>query len=180
MEGILFEKEVCRFLSIPSIPLKEWDGKSSFKKGVAVIANFSGVRSYAVCSFNSDTDREPSVKKVFSQEPFNAILDVFVVPDYMDTDIKDADLDEESKEAAKRLIQEAEEMTGTNEEEIDDITEGLPEWVFPEITNREEAVAWLTNYNKVNKIKQNIPKKDDTIKLRLLNIHSQISAKMNE
>lgn len=174
MENVLYEKEVCRFLSIPSIPLKEWDGKSSFKKGVAVIENMSGVFSYAVCSFDADNNSEPSIKKVFSQEPFSGIKDVYVVPDYMERDVKDADLDEESKAAAERMIQEADNLVGEQEEE-DDLSEGLPEWVFPEITSREEAVAWLTNYNKANKIRQNIPKKDETLKLRLLNIYSQIS-----
>ena len=34
---IEFEKEVIKYLNIPSIPKKEWDGKSSFSKGVALL-----------------------------------------------------------------------------------------------------------------------------------------------
>ena len=36
------EQEVCRYLSIPNIPKKKWDGKSSFKFGVAVTELLGG------------------------------------------------------------------------------------------------------------------------------------------
>lgn len=175
MEKIYFENEVCKYLNLPSIPVKEWDGKSSFKSGVAIVNGISGLKYYAICGYDADNDKEPSVKKVFSQEPFNGIEKILVVPSYMDTDLKDADLDEESKAAAERMIQESEEI-------IEETSEGEPaeeenEWVFPDIHNIEEARAFIQSWNSRNKVKGKIPTNEETIKLRLLSIQSQMKNK---
>lgn len=165
--GIRFEKEVCQYLSLPSIPLKEWDGKSSFKDGVAVTKLSLGDLAYAVCTFNADTDKEPRIKKVFSEECFNGIDKVFVVPSYMDTkDIENADLDEQSKEAAERLAQETEELAETpeNEEKVE-----MPEneYFFDHIHNDDEAIAFITAYNRDNNIRDAVPSKHETLVMRL-------------
>lgn len=171
MENILFKKEVISYLDIPNIPKKEWNGKDAFKKSVAVVKTYSGLLAYAVASFDPSKDKDVRVVKSFSQEVFVGIEKVFVVPSYMDTDVENFDLDQESKKHAQDLIEEAKEIedSGT-EKSVPDINE-LPEWIFEEINNREEAIAWLEAYNKRNKIKGVTPKKDETIKLRLYAIY---------
>ena len=47
------EKELLSFLDLPSIPRKEWDGKTEFDKGVAVVSLYGGYEAYAIASFNS-------------------------------------------------------------------------------------------------------------------------------
>lgn len=169
---IQFENEVCKLLGLPSIPLKEWDGKSSFKDGVAVTNLACDYKAYAVCTFDADTDKEPRVKKTFANEPFYGIDKVFVVPSYMDLDTKKADLDEESKEAAERLANEAAEIEqNAAEDSTMKEMEELSEWVFPEIHNAEEAQAYLRAYNIANKIKGKVPTNAETLKMRLMNIY---------
>ena len=164
-----FEFEVCKYLNIPNVPKKEWDGKSSFKDGVAVTQLAHGYFAYAICTYDAEKDEKPYVKKSFSIEPFYNISKIFVVPSYMDTDIENADLDEESKKAAAELVKEAEELTH-NEEDVK-----VPQnpWCFDEIHNLEEARAWLANYNSKNKIKGKLPKNEESVKLRLLAIYSE-------
>lgn len=175
---IQFEKEVLDYLSLPSVPKKTWDGKSSFEKGVTVLTHSTGVQSYAVCTKRED-EEHPSIVKVFLQEPFVEFGEVFVVPEYMDTNVEEMDLDEESKKAAERLAAEASELVEENNESKDDGLETLPEWIFPEIHNDEEAKAWLRKYNSSNGIKGRIPDNEETLKLRLLNIYSQSNKKKN-
>jgi hypothetical protein len=175
---IKFEKEVCEYLQIPSIPRKEWNEKDSFKKGVAVVRLAVSGTGYAVCTYDEDNDVEPRIIKSFASEPFYEIENVFVVPNYMNTsekDISEMDLDDESKKKAEQLVQEAQELTATNEEnkEIEEMQQ-LPEWIFPEITNAEEARAWLQSWNSKNKVRGKIPTNEETIKMRLLNIYSQM------
>lgn len=168
-----FEKEVIAYLNIPSIPKKEWSQQDSFQCGVAVINLSLGRQAYAVCSFNKETDKEPRITKVFGVEPFSGIDKVFVVPSYMDNDTTDADLDSESKKRAEQLAAEAKELEsqGVNEEAIEKANE-LPEWVFDEIHNRDEAIAWLKQYNRQNGIKKGkVPTNEETIKMRLYNIY---------
>lgn len=175
---IKFEKEVCDYLRIPSIPKKEWNKRDSFKKGVAVVRLAVSGTGYAVCTFDEDFDKEPRIIKSFASEPFYGIENVFVVPNYMNTsekDISEMDLDDESKKKAEQLVQEAQELTATSEEnkEIEEMQQ-LPEWIFPEITNAEEARAWLQSWNSKNKVRGKIPTNEETIKMRLLNIYSQM------
>lgn len=178
MEKILFEKEVCDFLNIPSIPLKEWNQKDSFKDGVAVTSLTLGRQAYAVCSFDKDNDLEPRIKKVFAQEPFGGIEKVFVVPSYMNTgDIDKADLDEQSKEAAKRLEEEARVLVEQNGEDKSGIFVPKNEYFFDHIHNDDEAIAFITAYNRDNGIKGAIPTKHDTLVMRLGVIYSDITRK---
>jgi hypothetical protein len=170
---IEFEKEVVEYLNIPNIPKKEWNQQDSFQDGVAVVGLSLGRQAYAVCTFNKDEDREPRIKKVFGIEPFTSIEKIFVVPAYMDNDTSDADLDSESKKRAEQLAEEAKELenAGTVDESIEKANL-LPEWIFDEIHNREEAMAWLKQYNIRNKIKKGkVPTNEETIKMRLYNIY---------
>lgn len=77
---IQFEQEVIKALGLPSIPKKEWDGKSSFDKGVAVLNMRDEREAYGVCSFDAQTDKSPRIVKVFGIEPFASVGKVFVVP----------------------------------------------------------------------------------------------------
>lgn len=182
MEKILFEKEVCNYLNIPSIPLKEWNKKDSFKDGVAVTKLLLGDLAYAVCTFNADTDKEPRIKKVFAEERFSGIDKIFVVPSYMDTkDIENADLDEQSKEAAERLAKETEELTETPEnDEEEKVNMPKNEYFFDHIHNDEEAIAFITAYNRDNNIRGAVPSKHETIVMRLGVIFNDIKKKQQE
>lgn len=177
MEKILFKKEVLENLNIPSLPVKEWNGKDTFKDGVAVVSMRDNRSAYAVATFNAEVDKQPRIKKVFSLEPFYDIEKVFVVPSYMDTleDVPDMDLDNESKEAAKRLAEEAKDLEdeGVESDEMKDM-KSLPEWVFDNIHNAEEAYAFVQSYNSRNKIKGRVPKSEEPLKLRLLAIYTEM------
>ena len=179
--GIRFEKEVCQYLSLPSIPLKEWNGKTSFKDGVAITKLLLGDLAYAVCTFNADTDKEPRIKKVFAEERFSGIDKIFVVPSYMDTnDIENADLDEQSKDAAKRLADEAEDLTQGNEEKMPIFGDNLPEYFFDHIHNDDEAIAFITAYNRDNNIRGAVPSKHETLVMRLGVIFNDMKKKQQE
>ena len=176
---IQFEKEILSYLDLPKIPAKKWNGKSAFKNGVAILLLKDGREVYGVCAFDPENgDEKPKVVKVFGIEPFSSIGDIFVVPSYMSTeeDIKEMDLDEQSKKKVKEVLNEAREIEneGTNEENP---MESLSEWIFPEIENREQALAWLRRYNSMNKIKGKLPQSDETIKLRLFSIYSELQKK---
>lgn len=178
---IQFEKETLDFLNLPSIPLKEWDGSTSFEKGVALISLRGEREAYAIASFDADVDKNPTIVKVFGIEPFVEIKKVFVVPTYMTTEeeVKDMDLDEQSKKKVQQVLDEAKEIEneGTNEENP---MEKLPEWVFPEINSKEEAVAWLRDFQSRNKQKGRIPTTDENIKLRLFSIYSELQKKQKQ
>ena len=181
MEKILFENEVLEKLKLPSIPVKKWNGKDSFKDGVAVTVLQSGSSAYAVAAFNAEEDEKPRIKKVFTLEPFFSVKDIFVVPPYMDSvdDVNDMDLDKESKEAALRLAEEAQELEedGVESDEMKEMKE-LPEWVFDNVHNAEEAAAFIKNYNKQNKIHgSRIPQDEEGLKLRLLTIYDEMKKK---
>lgn len=168
-----YEKEVIAYLNIPSIPKKEWNQLDSFQNGVAIVSLSLGRLAYAVCTFDKETDKEPRIKKVFGIEPFTSIEKVFVVPSYMDNDTSEVDLDAESKKRAEQLAEEAKELEnqGTVEEAIEDANK-LPEWIFDEIHNKDEAMAFLREYNRINRIKKGkVPTNEETIKLRLYNIY---------
>ena len=94
--NVKFEKEICSFLNLPSIPLKEWDGETAFDKGVAIVKQAYDGQAYAVARFDPIKDAKPTIIKVFDSEPFFDIEKVLVVPDYMETSVETADLDEES------------------------------------------------------------------------------------
>ena len=168
-----FEKEVIEYLNLPSLPKRVWDDLSSFQDGVAVVNLSLGRQAYAVCTFDKETDKEPRITKVFGVEPFGSIDKVFVVPAYMDNDTSEVDLDAESKKRAEQLAAEASELEnqGTVDEAIRNAN-NLPEWIFPEIENKEQAMAYLREYNRINRIKKGkVPTNEETIKMRLYNIY---------
>lgn len=169
---ILFEKETIEYLGLPSIPKKVWDGKSPFENSVAVVNMCDGRKAYAICSYNSD-NAQPQIRRVFCQEPFNGIEKVFIVPSYMQSvsDVDNMDLDEDSKRKAKIILSEASELE--NDGVIDEpIQEPENEYYFPNISNDEEASAFITNYNRRNKIKGKVPKTHEGILMRLSVIYN--------
>lgn len=173
---ISYEKEIIDFLRIPSIPKREWNRQSAFQKGVAIVNLSLGNLAYAVASFDPEKDREPRITKVFAQEPFSGIDKVFPIPDYMDVDdIEKADLDEESKKHAEELAKEAEEIENEGVEE--EVTMPENDWIFPEIHDKDEAEAWLRRYNSQHRIKGKIPTSEETIKLRLYSIYTELQNK---
>ena len=168
---ISFEKEVCSYLNIPSLPKKEWYGKSSFKNAVATI-NLGGSRlAYAVASYDEAKDDAPRVVKSFMTEPFYGIDKIFVVPSYMDTDVDNMDLDEQSKKAAEDLKKEADELEKQGADENMEVPEN--EYCFDHIHNDEEAIAFIEAYNRENNIKGAIPKKHESIIARLTVIYAE-------
>ena len=189
---IQFEKEVLAYLNIPSIPKKEFDGKTAVTKGVAIIENIYEQEAYAVASFNPENgETEPKIVKVFGVEPFCKVNRIFVVPSYMASaeDVDDMDLDEqteqeqaiviaeaEAKKKAAEVLKEATEMENEGVEPENPIDE-LPEWIFEEIHSKQEAVAWLKNFQSRNKQKGRIPTTDENIKLRLYSIYCELQNK---
>ena len=168
---ISFEKEVCSYLNIPSLPKKEWDGKSSFKNAVATIKLGSSRLAYAVASYDEAKDDAPRVVKSFMTEPFYGIDKIFVVPSYMDTDVDNMDLDEQSKKAAEDLKKEADELENQGADENMEVPEN--EYCFDHIHNDEEAIAFIEAYNRENNIKGAIPKKHESIIARLTVIYAE-------
>lgn len=173
---IQFKREIIDYLRLPNIPLKEWDGKSSFKNCVAVVLLSTGYEAYVVASFDAEKDDKPRVVKVFSQEPFSAITKVFIVPQYMDVeDIKDADLDDESKKRAEELAKEAKEIEDEGVQE--EVKEPENEYFFDHIKDDESAAAYIAAYNKANKIKGRVPKTHEGLVMRLSVIYAETNKK---
>lgn len=171
------ENEVCQYLGIPSIPKKKWDGKTGFKRGVGVVNLFTGGKAYVVVTFNPEKDTDCRILKVFTQEQFNfGIEDVFVVPDYMDTDVESMDFDENSKEAAKALVNEALDLENSDTAAS---KVALPEneYYFPNVTCDDEGIAYIKSYNIANKIKGRIPTTHESIVMRLSVIYSELNNK---
>ena len=161
MEEINYLKEACLFANIPACPKKEWDGKRSFDTALVVVEKVTGVKAFAIGAYDSEKDTEVRVKKVFGQEPFTSILNVFPVPNYMEDDIEKMQLEtDESKEAMEQLLQEKKELIneGTEPVEIESY-----EWGYPFITNNKQAVAYLKSQN----VKGRIPTSDDVLKAKL-------------
>lgn len=169
---IRFENEICSYLQLPSIPKKKWDGKSSFNVGVAVLRMALGDLGYAVCTFDAESDAQPRVKKCFAVEPFRSIEEIYIVPNYMEVDVENADLDDESKKAAMRLAEEAKELSNEAEDEGMKEMKELPEYFFDFIHNDEEGRAYIQSYNSRNKIRGKIPTTHDGIVTRLAVIYS--------
>lgn len=156
------EKEVCRYLNIPSIPNKEknkWNGKSSFKRGVALVKRMTSEEDYVCCTYNSETDEDVRVIKDFGRGIFTEIIEVYPIPAYMDDNIGEMDLDEDSKEAVQELIQEKKEMIGEGLKE----EESLPEWGYDFIHDKQEAIAFLRTKQKKGKISDN----EEVLKMKL-------------
>ncbi len=161
------EQEVIRYLNIPSIPKKQWDGVKSFTKAVAILYLVDGGKSYAVASFDSNTDKAPRITKVFTLEPYKDWEIVGVVPEYMNQDDIDKwDVPQESIAAAKQIISEVEEME--NEGVIDEMAQAPNnEYCYDFITNDEEAQAYIRSWNKQHGIRGRAPKSHDGIITKL-------------
>lgn len=168
---ILFEKEAIKYLKLPSMPKKEFDGESSFDKGIAIITLFDGREAYAIAKFDTNKDVKPRIVKVFSQEPFKGVKKIFVVPNYMTTkeDVKDMDLDDASKKKAEEILNEAEEVEN---EGTDTMKEPENEYFFEHITNDDEAKAFIKSYNERNKIRGRVPTSHEGIITRLAVIYA--------
>ena len=177
-----YENEVIEYLGIPSLPKKEWDKKSSFARGVAIVELVNGGEACAVCSFSPESgDTNPHITKVFGIVPFKGIKSIHAVPDYMakEEDVAMMDLDEASKEKAARIIREANEIeNGDVEDDAMATLKELPEWIFPHISNREEAEAFVREYKRTNRIKGSIPKSDENLKSYLYVIYSETQKKL--
>ena len=160
------EKEIISYLNLPSIPKKPWDGKKSFKNGIAVTKLISGEQAYAVASFDSERDETPRITKVFTLEQYNDFDVVAVVPDYMDVDnVEKWDVDEESKKAAQRLVDEGREI---EEEGVEQPELPENEYCFSHIHNDEEGIAYIRAWNKEHGIKsKKLPKNHDAIVTKL-------------
>ena len=158
------EKQVCEYLKIPSIPKKKWDGKGNFHRGVAVLLHLNNDKSYGVVKF--EDSKKPAVIKTFNSNPFKEILDIFIVPSYMeDIDVETTDLDEESKERLRLLKEEVNELEGGNELELFEEPEN--KYYFDHIHNDDEARAYISAYNNRNNIRAKTPRKHDEILMRL-------------
>lgn len=177
---IQFEKEVVEYLNLPKIPIREWNGKEPFDKGVALLLLRGDTHAYAACTFNPDKgDKKPKVTKVFGIIPFVSVEKIYIVPNYMtiEDDIKEMDLDDESKKRASRMLNEAIEMENDGVESRVVKMEDLPEWIFDEIHSKDEARAWLKAYQSRNKIRGKIPTSSEVIKLRLYSIYIELKNK---
>jgi hypothetical protein len=163
-----FFNNVCKHLNIPRLPKKEWDGTTPFDNGVALIKRIYGNEDYAICGYDPDKNSAPVVKKDFGIEPFIEILSIWPIPDYMDTNIDDMDLDEESKENMKALLEEKEEESVQAIVAVEDPLEKLPEWIYENIHNVQEAQAIIRTYgNAKGKISSN----EDVLKSKLYDLY---------
>lgn len=155
--------EVCKYLGIPDIPKKLWNEKSSFDKGVCLLKCVDNSEIFGICSYNEEKGLR--VIKVFNSIPFTKIISVYPIPSYMDDDIEQMEFDsDESTEAMEQLLKEKEEIVKKDVEKpkIEDY-----EWGFPFIVNKEQAMAYLKEQYKKDKIKGAIPTKDEVLKAKL-------------
>ena len=171
MGKIFNEQEVINYLNLPSLPKKQWDGKTSFKSGIGVAIGHDDSESFVILSFDSETDSEPRVTKVFSLVPFSRIdkTRILIVPSYMETNVDEMDLDEQSKKAAQSVINEATELEneGVQQIKVNVGEEGEGEYFFKEITNDTEAQAYIRAYNKKHNLRTSIPTTHEDIVTRL-------------
>jgi hypothetical protein len=86
------------------------------------------------------------------------------------------DLDEQSKKKVQQVLDEAKEIENEGTKDENPMA-NLPEWIFSEIHSKEEAVAWLKNFQSRNKQKGRIPTTEENIKLRLFSIYSELQKK---
>lgn len=171
---ILYKKEVVEYLGLPGVPKKEWDGKSSFNKGVAVITLYGERKAYAAARFDAETDTEPRITKVFSIERYHSVEAVFVVPPYMTTEdeVEGMDLDEQSKKKVEAILKEAKEIEDEGVEDDKELTSPKNEYYFDHIHTDEEACAYIQAYNSRNKIRGKIPSTHEGLVMRLAVIYS--------
>ena len=179
---IKYEQEVINLLGIPNVPKKEWDGLTSFKKGVAILEMQHGDECYAIASYDDSKETKPRVVKVFDNEPFVNIKNIFVVPEYMTTieEIEDFDVDEKSKETALNVLKEAKSAERNDDGDDEFMMNTKNEYFFDFITNDDEAKAFIASYNTKNKIKGRVPTTHDGIITRLSVIFHDGAKKNNK
>ncbi len=179
------EIDIIQYMNLPSIPRKVWDGRASFKDGVAIVSLYGNEEAYAVATYDAEHDAQPRIKKTFALSPFSGIakdeegrLRIYPVPSYMDDDVAHFDLDEKSMAAAQSLIDEAHELEteGTNAEVP------LPdnEYFFAHIHNDDEARAFIKSYNKTNRVKGRVPIDHETIVMKLSVMWAEVNKKQNK
>lgn len=173
---ILNEKEICQYLGIPSIPKKKWDGKKPFRSGVAITELRNGMgEAYAVATFDTDRDNKPRIKKVFSMLPYDKVVEIFIVPDYMNENVDDMDFTDDDKKKAQWLIDEANEIVAGHDGEQEVVAENKNPYLFDHIHNDDEARAYIAAYNKANRIKGRVPASHEALLMRLSVIYSGLN-----
>lgn len=177
------ENEICQYLGIPSIPKKKWDGESGFKRGVGIVNLLTGGKAYVVVTYNPEKDKDCRVIKVFTPEQFNVekfnAENVFIIPEYMDTDVESMDFDESSKDAARALVNEALDLENSdNASSKVEMPEN--EYFFDNVHNDEEGMAFIKSYNSSNHIRGKVPTTHDAIVMRLSVIYSELNNKSNK
>jgi hypothetical protein len=171
-----FKKDVCDFLRLPDIPKKKWDGKSAFDCGVAVAVSRTEDECYAVAKFNPETDKEPQITKVFGYDVLVSVKEVFVVPSYMNTDnAEKADVDDASKQRIKEIEEEAAAIE--NDGVAEETSAPANEYYFDNIHDDEEAKAFISAYNKKEKIRGKVPTSHEGLLMRLSVIYSEVNKK---
>lgn len=148
-------------LQIPSLPKKTWDKVSEFNKGVCLVRRIDGTENYAICRYNKEKDEAVKVVKDFCLATFTEILECYPVPDFVEADIESMDLDEANKMAMEELLEERQEAIM---EDVKVEEEKLPEWIYPFISNREEALAFLKSKRIRN---AHSLKSDEAVKAKL-------------
>src|SRR5574344_2033441 len=162
--------EVCKYLGIPDIPKKLWNEKSSFDKGVCLLKCVDNSEIFGICSYNEEKGLR--VIKVFNSIPFTKIISVYPIPSYMDDEIEQMEFDrDESTVAMEQLLQEKEAIVKKDVEKpkIEDY-----EWGFPFIVNKEQAMAYLKEQYKKDKIKFSKPTKTNEINTLSLLVYLKI------
>ena len=174
---ILYEKEVLDYLNLPAIPKREWNGKDSFKVGVAIVDLQYGGQAYAVATFDAENNTRPRIKKVFGMDWFTEIATIYVVPSYMDNNVEEMDLDQESKKKAQQILDEAKEIENEGVEVNDELSKPKNEYYFDAVHSDEEAKAFIQSYNSRNRIKGRIPTTHEGLVMRLAVIYSEQNKK---
>ena len=85
------------------------------------------------------------------------------------------DLDDESKQAAQRLLDEANELESMGIES--EITMPENEYFFDQIHDDEQAQAFIKDYNRRNKLRGKVPTTHDALIMRLSVIYSEMNKK---
>ena len=95
----------------------------------------------------------------------------------MDTNVDGMDLDEESKENAKFIIEEAREIElGEDKNDFADTDVPDNEYYFDNIHTDEQAKAFIRAYNKKNRIKRGaMPKTHEGLIVKLSVIYNEMN-----
>ena len=105
-----------------------------------------------------------------------ALAGIFIVPNYMANkeDVANMDLDNASKKSVEKILTEAAECENEGVEETP-LAEPLGEYYFDNITNDEEARAFIKAYNKTNNLRTRVPKTHEGLLMRLSVIYNELT-----